>query len=59
MGSSDKRQRTTQPDAIDVAGPSNRKKQFKKFRSSGVQEFEEFKEENRGAGRCFAAELFF
>src|ERR1700752_1234017 len=26
MGGSDKRQRTTQPDAIDVGSPSNRKK---------------------------------
>jgi hypothetical protein len=40
MGSSDKRQRTTQPDAIDVRSPSNRKREgVQEVR--GVQEFKE------------------
>jgi hypothetical protein len=45
MGSSDKRQRTTQPDAIDVRSPSNRKRE-------GVQEVlgvQEFKDDEPGA----------
>ena len=44
-GSGDKRQRTTQPDAIGVRSPSNRKKK-------GVQEVrgvQEFKEKETGA----------
>jgi len=47
MGGSDKRQRTTQPEAIDVRSPSNRKKE-------GVQEVrgvQEFKEKETGDKR--------